>query len=159
MKKSALLFPVLVLSLAACGSTAAGTKTTSATPSATSISSPAAEVPTEVPTVEPPAAPEFSAVASDFTLAVKIMKKTCFGSAGCNVTYRIVPKYVGDQTLPDSGTVEVTYQVSGGEDGPQINTFTIEGGSASYDSEESLSTSSSTAKLKGKVTDVSYNAS
>ena len=60
----------------------------------------------------------FSAKASDFKIGIKILSKKCFGSAGCSVTYRIKPEYVGDQSLPSSGTVEVTYRVKGDESGP-----------------------------------------
>jgi len=48
---------------------------------------------------------------SDFKLTPKILKKTCFGSAGCNITYRILVDYVGTGTLDSSKTYEVTYEV------------------------------------------------
>jgi hypothetical protein len=31
--------------------------------------------------------------------SIKILEKKCFGSAGCSITYRIKPKYVGTQEL------------------------------------------------------------
>jgi hypothetical protein len=83
---------------------------------------------------------------------VKVRSKECFGSAGCNLTYRIDPSYSG---APLDGAWSVTYEVKGGEDGPQINTFTLDGDQASFDSEESISTSSSSKKLTARVTDVS----
>ena len=46
--------------------------------------------------------------------------------------------------------------MKGGED-TVTNTFTVEGGSASYEKEETVSTASSSAKLTAKVTDVFYN--
>ena len=61
------------------------------------------------------------------------------------------------QPLPDSGTIDVTYAVHGGEDGPQINPFTVENKNASYDAEEFLQTDSSSAVLTAKVTDVEYS--
>jgi hypothetical protein len=88
----------------------------------------------------------------DFKIRVKVLTKKCFGSAGCNVTYRIDPEYVGSAPLPD-GTVEVTYTVKGAED-PIINTFTIEDGEASFESEERASTSSSKKTLTAAATDV-----
>ncbi|HEX6517575.1 MAG TPA: hypothetical protein VF049_18560 [Nocardioidaceae bacterium] len=91
---------------------------------------------------------------SDFKIKLKIREKACFGSAGCNVVFQIDPRYVGAQDL-SSGSYDVTYKVLGGEDGPKINTFTIDDGQASYDEEESLSTSSESATLRAKVTDVS----
>jgi hypothetical protein len=36
---------------------------------------------------------------SDFDIGIKILEKKCFGSAGCSVTYRIKPRYVGTQEL------------------------------------------------------------
>jgi hypothetical protein len=94
----------------------------------------------------------------DFKVGIKIRKKKCFGSAGCNVTYQIKPSYVGDQPLPDNGVIEVTYEVTGDESGPSINTFTVDGeGTAHFDKEEVASTPRSSTKLKGKITDVSYD--
>lgn len=102
---------------------------------------------------EPPAPVELSR--DDFKVGIKILEKKCFGSAGCNVSFRIVPEYVGVWPLPETGTVEITYEVKGGE-GPLINTFTIEDGTAHYDSQERIGTSKSSAKLKAKVTDVAH---
>lgn len=94
----------------------------------------------------------------DWTISVKTLKKECFGSAGCNVTYRINPAYIGPATArPDTGVIEVTYQVTGGED-PQINTFTANRTQTSVAAEENLSTSSAAAILDATVTDVSYDA-
>jgi hypothetical protein len=90
---------------------------------------------------------------SHFKLSVKTLKKECFGSAGCNVTYRILVDYSGP-ALDPSKTYEVTYDVRGGEDGPVTNTLTVTGDQSSVDSQESLSTSSSKAKLTAVVTDV-----
>jgi hypothetical protein len=47
--------------------------------------------------------------------------------------------------------------VRGGEDGPQINSFTLRGEQIEYQSEEFLSVSSSAKKLRGKVTEVLEN--
>jgi hypothetical protein len=91
--------------------------------------------------------------ARDFTLTVKTLEKTCFGSAGCNITYRIEVGYNGP-TLDPSNTYEVVYEVRGGEDGPQINTLTVEGDQSSVDSEESISTSSASKKLTAVATSV-----
>jgi len=89
--------------------------------------------------------------AEDFTLTIKVLEKQCFGSAGCNVTFRIDPKYNG---TADSSNTEVTYEVLGAED-EIINTFTIDSaGTASFDSNEFASTSSSSKTLTAKVTDV-----
>jgi hypothetical protein len=110
--------------------------------------------PTSTPTDEPG---KFTPHKSDFKIGIKILKKQCFGSAGCSIEFRIKPSYVGSQTLPDSGEIEVSYRVYGDESGPIDNTFTIDSdGTAHYDKTESASTSSSSRKLTVKVTDVSY---
>jgi hypothetical protein len=54
--------------------------------------------PNEEPTEEPTAA-GFTPRKSDFEIGIKILEKKCFGSAGCSVTYRIKPEYVGTQEL------------------------------------------------------------
>lgn len=110
--------------------------------------------PTSTPTDEPGT---FTPHKKDFKIGLKILRKQCFGSAGCNITYRIKPTYVGSQDLPETGTIEVSYRVYGGDSGPADNTFTIESGTANYDKEENTSTSSSSRKLTVKVTDVSYD--
>lgn len=146
--------------LAGCSSTPAQTASAprSQTPSTTTAAS-TPEVsysPTEEPTETPTPEPTFDAKPADFKIGIKIMRKKCFGSAGCNVTYRIDPTYIGDQEIPDSGTVEVTYAVKGLSDGEAVNSFTIEGGQASFDSEEDGETTTSSSKLSARATDVSF---
>ncbi|MGB3828675.1 MAG: hypothetical protein WA962_07835 [Ornithinimicrobium sp.] len=68
------------------------------------------------------------------------------------MTVSIDPSYIGVDPLPEA--FEVTYEIRGGEDGPQVNTFSVEGDTISYDSEESLSTSSSDTELEAVVTEV-----
>jgi hypothetical protein len=105
-----------------------------------------------------PSESTFEPKPADFKVGIKIRKKQCFGSAGCNVTFQIDPSYVGDQDLPTKGIIEVTYEVTGDESGPIINTFTVDGeGTAHYTKEEDASTPSAKTKLKAKVTDVSYD--
>jgi hypothetical protein len=102
--------------------------------------------------------PAFVAVATqlkagDFTLTLNVLSKKCFGSAGCLLTYAIDPAYTGSAPLT-SQEYTVTYQVTGGEDGPQLNSFTGVGEQIRYDKEESIQTSSSKATLKVEVTNV-----
>lgn len=154
MKRS-LVALALAFSLAGCVLPAPTTTTTDAEPSASSQAPTTTEDgPTEEPTTEAPA--RYKPHRADWKIAIKIKKKQCFGSAGCNVTFRINPNYVGDQQLPDSGTIEVTYVVKGDESGPITNSFTVEDGSASYDGEEFASTPRAATKLTAKVTEVSY---
>lgn len=104
-----------------------------------------------VATSPSPTPPPHEVAPADFKIGVVITKKTCFGSAGCNVSYHIDPQYVGPGTL--SGDYSVTYEMSGLED-TSINTFTITGTTASYDKEETGSTTSSKSVLSAKVTAV-----
>lgn len=97
--------------------------------------------------------PAYTPTPKDFTLTIKTLKKECFGSAGCNVTFRIQVGYDGP-ALDPSTTYEVTYEVRGAEDGPQINTLTVQGDQSSVDEEEFVSTKSAAVKLKAVVTDV-----
>lgn len=90
--------------------------------------------------------------ADQVKLTLKTTEKACFGSAGCNVTVKVQMAYDGEPL--DSGTTwEVTYEITGGDDGPQIGSFDVTG--SQYDvNTELLSTKSKTTKLHVKVTDV-----
>lgn len=131
------------------------TVTTSASEQASDTGTEAGSEPS---TTEPTAtAREHAPVASDFEVPIKILSKQCFGSAGCNISYR--PKIAADKSaLPDSGTVEVSYRITGGE-GPILGTFLITLGDSPQvegQDEESTETSSSGSTLKIKITDVEY---
>lgn len=89
--------------------------------------------------------------AEDFNIAVVVLEKQCFGSAGCNVTFRIDPSYTGSGSATD---VEVTFEVLGGDDA-YIDTFTIDSeGTATFTSEATVGTPSANAELTAKVTAV-----
>jgi hypothetical protein len=77
-----------------------GSTDTTGTPAATTTMTETApnDEPNEEPTEEPTAA-GFTPRKSDFEIEIKILEKKCFGSAGCSVTHRIKPKYVGTQEL------------------------------------------------------------
>lgn len=83
---------------------------------------------------------------SDFRLKVKTLTKECFGSAGCNITYRVVADW--SQSYDPSIDYELTYRVTGPEDGAHIGTMTITGDEYSTTREESASTSSKYTALK-----------
>jgi hypothetical protein len=89
---------------------------------------------------------------SDFELTVKTLSKQCFGSAGCNVTYRIQAGW--DGTYDPDKTYEVVYEVRGDESGPQTNNFTITGDEYQVSQEEDASTRSSGVKLTARVISV-----
>lgn len=94
----------------------------------------------------------YSPVPSDFEVDLIVKEQECFGSAGCNVTLRVEPSYVG--TNVPTGTWEVTYEVTGIEDEPQIQTFTLDGSEVSYQPEINVQTTSRSAEPVAEVTDV-----
>lgn len=152
------LIPTLAAVVLLAGCASGPTVTVTATAPAASASS---EEPSAEPTEEPSdftdedlgdmLSPE------DFKIKLKTISKTCFGSAGCNIVFRIDPSYVGPLELPSSGETEVSYKVKGGED-PLENTFTIDAdGTAHFDSREMISTSSPKKKLSAVVTDVYWS--
>lgn len=97
--------------------------------------------------------------ASDFKLSLKILKKECFGSAGCNVGIRVEMQYIGKPAEPSS-LWDVTYDITGAED-PYTATMTVtfDGGGqpAEYtqDDGEMVQTKKSSATLAITATDVS----
>jgi hypothetical protein len=93
---------------------------------------------------------------ADVKLAVKTTKKDCYGSVGCNVEYTVTPS-VDKAKLSASGHAWlVTYEVSGVEDGPAVNSFTLQtdGSYAGYEVQGFGSTASKSAKLVAKVTEI-----
>jgi hypothetical protein len=145
----------VLIALVVIGSVAGGggTKTTGTQPG----QQPAAIATTAVADTTPPTVATTLAAkpkASDFELTVKTLSKQCFGEAGCNITFRVEVAYGGPKLDPGT-TWEVTYEIRGPEDGPQVNTLTVTGDQSSVDQEEMASTRSSSVKLRAVVTDVS----
>lgn len=103
----------------------------------------------------PPAAREpYTPVAGDFSLAIRVLSKQCFGTAGCQITYTVVPTYRGPRALDTDHTYRVVYIVTGDESGPITNNFSITGTSAEMPTEENASTASSAVVLVAKVSQV-----
>lgn len=91
---------------------------------------------------------------ADFKLTVKILEKSCFGSAGCNVQYRISKVDYSGPTLDADASYEISFKITGLED-PKIGTFTLNGdGTYSVEERELGQTSSSGKVLKAVVTAV-----
>jgi hypothetical protein len=101
-------------------------------------------------TPEPTSGP--TPATSDIKLKVKVTDKECFGSAGCNVGIKLQLSYSGPALSPDD-TFAVTYEVTGGEDGPVIGTVEMSNGQYEVP-QETLSTKSSKSKISAKVTGV-----
>lgn len=107
-------------------------------------------VPTDEPTEQPTAGP--TPRVRDFALRPKITDKECFGSAGCSVTLKVQAEYVGPALNPDD-TYEVTYEIRGVEEGPQIGSFEMTGDTYEVN-EEFVDTKSSKSVITIKVTSV-----
>ena len=137
--------------IGASGSGDAGTAASSSPEATVTVTASAAP---KVAATSAPVEPTYGKpTKADFKLTVKTLSKQCFGSAGCNLTYRILISYTGPDLEPGK-EYEVLYQVRGGEDGPVENKFTVQGDESSVDSEEMVSTRSSKVKLTAVVTDV-----
>jgi hypothetical protein len=129
-----------------------GGRTSSGTPKAAGDTSQAATTTTEEEITTTAVSTYDTPEASDFELTVKTLSKQCFGSAGCNVTYRIQAGW--DGTYDPDKTYEVVYEVRGDESGPQTNNFTVTGDQYQVPQEESASTSSAGVKLTAEATSV-----
>lgn len=109
---------------------------------------------TRAAAAEPVKPTYYQPVKTDFGLSVKILKKSCFGSAGCNVNYRIELKSLGTFVLDPTKDYELVYEIHGGEEA-QINTLTITGENYRVDDEESIQTKSSKSELTVTVVEIS----
>ena len=91
---------------------------------------------------------------SDFKLKVKMLDKQCFGSAGCNVQFRVSDLTYSGSGLDPDATYELSYKFKGLED-PMIGTFELEGdGSYRIAEREFGSTRRSSDKVTAVVTEV-----
>jgi hypothetical protein len=61
---------------------------------------------------------------TDFTLEVQVIEQKCFGSAGCNVTFRVGVTYDGELIYEGEGPYTVVYSVVGTDD-PFVGRFTL----------------------------------
>jgi hypothetical protein len=90
---------------------------------------------------------------TDFTVSLTITAKDCFGSAGCNVTYRPDLTWNGIDPMDTTQNYEIVYEVLGGQDGSQVESITTDGEKFSI-TEQVVQTASSATKLTAKVTQV-----
>jgi hypothetical protein len=149
-----LFFTGVAVGSAGSAGTDATNKTASGKPAASTAPTTAPEPVVEETTPAPPPESTYGTpTKTDFKLTAKVLSKKCFGSAGCNLTYRIIISYTGPDLDP-SKSYEVLYEVRGGEDGPATNTFTVTGGESSVDEKEFVSTKKTSSKLTAVVTDV-----
>ncbi len=89
----------------------------------------------------------------DFEVTLKILSKECFGSAGCNLTYRAkLSQSLPSGALDPDVTYDLTYVVHGDESGPQTETMYITGDQYEQPSEGLAQTATSGTKLTVTVT-------
>ena len=133
----------LTLALAGCAGTTTDTKSVEQPQTTTDV---AEETPT--PTPDAP-------TTEDFAVKLKIKEQQCFGSAGCNVT--VEPKISIVGVVPEEGTADLTFKISGDESGSVIETAELDLAGGTYSTSEIyLSTSSSGVVPKAKITEVEY---
>ena len=94
--------------------------------------------------------------AKDFELGVKVTKKQCFGSAGCNVEFEMTLAYNGPALEPNSSW-DVTFDLQGSEDSYTSTLhMTLDGtglhGTYDQDGGQMVQTKSSKTVLKPVVT-------
>lgn len=99
------------------------------------------------------AASYFQPVAESFQVTVKVVRRKCFGSAGCNVTFKIELSQVRGGTLDPDVTYELTYEVRGGKD-PFTDTITVLGSHYEIPDEELIQTSGPNKQLTAVVMSV-----
>jgi ABC-type glycerol-3-phosphate transport system substrate-binding protein len=142
-KKIALTLALLALALAGCVMPS-GSHTLS-TPGASSYGASAA--PAEEETTTRAALP----TASEFRLQVIETSRQCFGDAGCNVTYRVVPTWVGSGTAPES-SFTLLYQVTGMSDGAKTGNIAVTDGK--FATETGFGSAEDGTTLTARVTQV-----
>lgn len=91
----------------------------------------------------------------DFLMELKTTSKECFGSAGCLVDVEPELTFVGDSADIDPGaTYRITYEITGDEDGPIIDTLTLTDQDDITYNETTVSTVSSNTEIDVEITDV-----
>lgn len=93
--------------------------------------------------------------ADDWRLEIDTLRKQCFGSAGCNVTFQIEPTWISLDPIPTTGSIRVTYLVTGAES-DVIGTFETSGQKATI-REHIVSTENESDELSVTATKVVYN--
>lgn len=142
---------VLVVGIGVIGALAANTAKTPVA-ATTTHRAPAAPATTE------PAKTYPTPALTDFALAVKVTKKQCFGSAGCNIEFTIDLAYNGPALEPNSSW-DVTFDLQGTEDSYTSTLhMTVDDtglhGTYDQDGDQLVQTKSSKTVLKAAVTSV-----
>jgi hypothetical protein len=123
-----------------------------------SPATPGPAVTSSSPSPSPTPSPEPTPLAvSDFEAGVKVLDKECFGSAGGLIEYKLtlgVTDEVRAKLAADGRRYDVTVQVTGDEDGPQVATLEVEPDASFLGERENASTPRCNTKLTAKVTEV-----
>jgi hypothetical protein len=77
-------------------------------------------------TTPPTTVGAYTPTPADFQIEIIETERSCFGSAGCNVGYKINPTYTGAQHADPKRTFTVIYEITGGDD-PKTANFTLTG--------------------------------
>lgn len=91
--------------------------------------------------------------AGDFKLSARITEQTCYGEAGCAVTWLPEVTYSGP-AIADGQTWAVSYQVSGLESGTKVGTILISSAGPAKQSVKRGRTAGEDTKITLKVTSV-----
>lgn len=94
-----------------------------------------------------------SPTATDFTLTLTELKRVCFGSAGCNVTFKITLTQQNAAEYDPRKTYKLTYTIEGAED-TYSNYLSITGKQYSSNEEEFVSVKSKNTKLIPTITQI-----
>ncbi|MFI0236342.1 hypothetical protein [Streptomyces sp. NPDC016845] len=98
----------------------------------------------------------YTPAAEDFEMTLKTTSKQCFGTAGCNLTVEPDLSYGGlSDSLDPAAVYEITYEITGDESGPVIETAELSDQTSLNFTPTVLQTSSSGKKVSVEITDVS----
>lgn len=107
---------------------------------------------TNEPSTAPTSSDPFEPTIDDFDVETSVKEQTCFDSYGCNTTLRTEPVYVGEGV--PVGNWEVTYEITGIEDGPMIRSFDVTGEEVSFEDEAFVQMPGRDAEVEIEITDV-----
>jgi hypothetical protein len=122
-----------------------------ADPTDATVKRPAAATSAPTPTVAIEETESFDTPAlADFKLQVKELSRQRFGSAGDLVEYRVQLVQVRDRSYDPDKEYELSYKITGGEDGPETQTMLIRGDE--YEQYEGNASTRSGVKIRATPT-------
>ena len=109
---------------------------------------------TTPPTPPTTAAPKTPPTPDDYRIDLAVTEKQCFGTAGCSVTVRPELAVAGIDASVWDEDVSVTFEVSGDESGPVVQTYNVDPDGKYYPDDVHLSTANTAVVSTAKVTAV-----